>query len=106
VARYDLTSARDFVVGDGNNDVGNKTLTRKPGQPGTKRLAGANGLAAPRIGIPNLEKTERPKICGAMSQQRCDSGIQSAPQKFVQLVGCRDPKVQPKPWVRPAPVKR
>lgn len=93
-------------MGNGNNDVGSKTPTRKPGQPSTKRLAGANGLAAPRIGIPNLEKTERPKICGAMSQQRCDSGNQSAPQKFVQLVGYRDPKARPQPWVRPTPVKR
>jgi hypothetical protein len=27
-----------------------------------------------------------------MSQQRCDSGHQSAPQKFVRLVGYRNPK--------------
>ena len=30
--------------------------------------------------------------CGAMSQQRCDSGVTSTPQQFVHLVGCRDPK--------------
>ncbi len=30
--------------------------------------------------------------CGAMSQQRCDSGATSTPQQFVHLVGCRDPK--------------
>jgi hypothetical protein len=30
-----------------------------------------------------------------MSQQRDDSGAQSMPQKLVQLVGCRDPKVRP-----------
>ncbi len=34
----------------------------------------------------------RPVFCGAMSQQRDDSGAQSMPQKLVQLVGCRDPK--------------
>jgi hypothetical protein len=53
-------------------------------------------------------KAERPRICGAMSEQRGDSGNQSAPQKFVQLVGCRDPKARLKPWVRPrpAPVER
>ncbi len=37
-----------------------------------------------------------------MSQQRGDSGNVSAPQKFV-LVGCRDPKARPEPWVRPRP---
>ena len=31
--------------------------------------------------------------CGAMSQQRSDDGAASTPQKFVHLVGCREPKV-------------
>ena len=39
-----------------------------------------------------------------MSQQRGDSGNFSAPQKFVQLVGCRDTRARPKPWVRPQSV--
>jgi len=30
--------------------------------------------------------------CGAMSQQRADSGAASTPQKFVRLVGCHDQK--------------
>jgi len=85
-------------VGNGNIDVGNKTPTRKPG---------ASGLRTDRQ---NPVKTEGPKICGAMSQQRGDSGRgnESAPQKFVQLVGCRDSSARPEPWVRPrpAPVKR
>jgi hypothetical protein len=40
-----------------------------------------------------------------MSQQYGDShrGNESAPQKFVQLVGCRDPKARSEPWVRPLP---
>jgi hypothetical protein len=79
---------RIAVVGNGNSDVGNKTATRKPGPP----------------------NSERPGICGAMTQQRGDSGRgnESAPQKFVQLVGYRDPKARHDPWVgpRPAPVKR
>jgi hypothetical protein len=45
-----------------------------------------------------------------MSQQCGDNGRghQSAPQKFVQLVGYRDPKGRAEPWVRPgpAPIKR
>jgi hypothetical protein len=42
----------------------------------------------------------------AMTQQGGDSGRrnQSAPQKMVHLVGCRDPNARPKPWVRPRPV--
>jgi len=41
-------------------------------------------------------------MAGAMSQQG------ASPQKFVRLVGCRDPKVRPGPEVRPhpTPVKR
>jgi len=93
-------------VGNGNIDVGNKTPTRKPGRPITERLAGTNGSSELRIGQPNPLKTARPGICGAMSQQCGDSGNVSAPQKFVQLVGCRDPKARPEPWVRPGPVKR
>jgi hypothetical protein len=86
-------------VGKGNIDVGNKIPTRKPGTPIVERSAG--GAA----------KTSGAKISGAMSQQRGDSGRgnESAPQKFVQLVGCRDPKARPEPWVRPrgpAPLKR
>jgi hypothetical protein len=30
-----------------------------------------------------------------MSQQRDNASAQSMPQKLVQLVGCRDPKVRP-----------
>jgi hypothetical protein len=43
-----------------------------------------------------------------MALQCGDSGNQSAPQGFVHLVGCREAKAHPTPWVRPgaAPVKR
>jgi hypothetical protein len=70
-------------VGNGNIDVGNKTATGKPGQP-------KSGLSG---------------NCGAMAQQSCDigRGNQSSPQKFVQLVGYRDPKVR---LQSPSPVKR
>jgi hypothetical protein len=36
-----------------------------------------------------------------MAQQCGDLGNQSAPQKFVHLVGCREPNARPAPWVRP-----
>ena len=93
-------------MGNGNIDVGNKTATRKPGQPIVEHLAGSSSEL--RIDKQNPPKTERVRICGAMSQQRGDSGNESAPQKFVQLVGCRDPKARLEPWVRPraAPLKR
>ena len=87
-------------MGNGNIDVGNKTPTRKPSEP---RIDGKSPLQNPL-------NAERPKICGAMSQQCGDSGRgnESSPQKFVQLVGYRDPNSRPEPWVRPhpAPAKR
>jgi len=104
-------------VGSGNIDVGNDTPTRKPGQPVVENLSGSNG-SEPRID-PSL-KTERQgkiqekiqekaqeqpqektsehpvSLCGAMSQQGGEfRGNVSAPQKLVQLVGCRERKVGP-----------
>jgi hypothetical protein len=64
------------------------------------RLARGDGPSEPRIDKQN----QRPKICGAMSQQRGDSGNQSAPQKLVHLVGYRDPKARLEPWIRPRPI--
>jgi hypothetical protein len=79
---------RISVVGNGNIDVGNETATRKP--------AVNAGSSERRI------NQQQGGNCGAMSQQRCDSGRgnESAPQKFVRLVGYRDPKTSG------APVKR
>jgi hypothetical protein len=97
-------------VGNGNIDVGNKSPTPKPGQPIVERLAGTDGSSELRIDKRNPLKPGRPGISGAMSLQRGDRGRgnESAPQKFVQLVGCRDPKARLEPWVRPrpAPAKR
>jgi len=90
-------------VGSGTIDVGDKTPARKPGQPIVGRLAGSDGSSEPGIDKQTSLKTERPRICVAMSQQCGDSGNVSAPQKFVQLVGCRDPKARSEPWVRPHP---
>jgi hypothetical protein len=97
---------RTAVVGNGNIDVGNKSPTRKPGQPSVERLARTDGSSELRIDKQDPLKPERPGICGAMSLQRGDSGRgnESAPQKFVQLVGCRDPNARLEPWVRPRPV--
>jgi hypothetical protein len=94
------------VVGNGGIDVGKKTPNPKPGRPIVERFAKGNGYAEPRMQAPNTVRIKRPGVCGAMSQQSADSGNQSAPQKFVHLVGCRDPNARPEPWIRPTPVKR
>jgi hypothetical protein len=97
-------------VGNGNIDVGNKSPTRKPGLPSAERLAGSNDAAGLRTDKSAPRKADRPAICGAMSEQRDDGGRgnESAPQKFLQLVGWRDSKIRPDRWVRPraTPVKR
>ena len=97
-------------MGSGNIDVGKKPPTRKARQPFVGALAETDGGSKLRIDEPNPLKKERPRISVAMTQQSGDSGRcnQSAPQKFVHLVGCRDPKARPEPWVRtrPDPAKR
>ena len=82
-------------MGDGTFDAGNKTPARK-----------TNGPSALGIGEPKPLSKERPGICVAMAQQSGDfgRGNQSAPQKLLQLVGCREPKARSEPWVRPLPV--
>jgi hypothetical protein len=90
---------RILALADRNIDVGDKTGNRRSGLPVVERLAKTDSPSA-----------LRPRICRAMLQQCADSGRgnQSAPQKFVQLVGCRDLKAGPQPGgrTRPAPVKR
>jgi hypothetical protein len=89
------------VVGNDNIDVGNERLTRKPGEPAVE--IPADGSSRPPIDRQSLldrqslPKAERPRISGAMAQQCADMGRDnhSAPQKFVRLVGCRDPKARP-----------
>ena len=93
-----LAQQRILVVGSDNNDVGNQTAPRKAGQ----QAAVASVVVAPGTEKAIPPKRERVRICGAMSQQRGDSGHESAPQEFVQLVGYRDPKARPDPWVRPS----
>ncbi len=92
-------------MGNGNIDVGNKTPTREPGQPIVESLAGEVSSEL-RIDKPNPTGNERPRTSVAMAQQCGDSGRinQSAPQKFLQLVGYRDPKARSGPWVRPRPL--
>lgn len=86
-------------VGNRTIEIGNETPARTPGQRVVESPAGTARLTK-----------ARPNVSGAMAQQCGDfgRGNQSAPQKLLQLVGCRDPNARPVPWVRPrpAPVKR
>ena len=95
-------------MGNGDFDVGKTSAARKPDQPIIETPAGTDSPSARRIDKTNPQKVERPRICGAMAQQCGDSGRgnQSAPQKLVHLVGCRDPKASTEPWVRPVPLPR
>ena len=90
-------------MGNGNIDVGKKSPTRKTGQPIVERLFGSSGLPELRIDQPKPAQASRRDNCGAMAQQRGDSGNHSAPQELLHLVGCREkaPPHQPK-----APAKR
>lgn len=78
--------------------VGNKSAVRKsqPTMIGPQNVpAGAFGppsnQAALKIDPKIDQRVEQPAICGEMSQQRGHSGAQSTPQKFLRLVGYRDP---------------
>jgi hypothetical protein len=82
-------------VGSGNTDVGNKTPTRKPGQPehsGSDRLRIDPSL---KTDLQERASGSPAGLCGAMSQQGSEfRGNVSAPQKFVHLVGCREHKAE------------
>jgi hypothetical protein len=75
------------VMRGDNIIVGSKRTTSKSNETTVDDLA-------ERTGSPRAVRKRSPDVCGAMSQQRCDSGSQSTPQKFVRLVGCHDPKIK------------
>jgi hypothetical protein len=41
---------------------------------------------------PRREPEGRGRMCPAMAQQRTDIGNEAAPQEFIRLIGCRDPR--------------
>jgi hypothetical protein len=93
------------AMSNGNIDPGHKSPTRKPDKPAVNP-ANSSVSSEPRTDTQeDYLKTGRPRISAAMSEQCGDMGRgnQSTPQKFVQLVGCRDSKAHPKPWIRPRP---
>ena len=77
-------------MGNGNIDVGKPAATRE-------------GPSGPRIDKPKSLNVEPRSVCRAMTQQSGSGhGHECAPQKFVHLVGYRDPNARLEPWVRPA----
>ena len=72
--------------------VGGNPSIRGPSQAQAQAQVQAQVSDRSRV---DRQDRRRAALCGAMSQQRDDSGAQSMPQKLVQLVGCRDPKVRP-----------
>src|ERR1700742_2447118 len=69
--RVVIQSQRIFLVGNGNNDVGNKTPTRKSGRPIVGDLTETHGPKL-RIDDPNSPMKKRTSV--AMTQQSRDSG--------------------------------
>jgi len=83
------------VMRGDNIIVGSKRTTSKSNSVIVDDLAERSGLSGSGSDRPRSVQKRSPDVCGAMSQQRSDSGGQSTPQKFVRLVGCHDPKIKP-----------
>jgi hypothetical protein len=76
-------------VGNGNFDVGKKRPIRGLLRP----IVGNSPDGEPEQAFEDEDhpKIEQGKSCGAMSEQH-GHGHESSPQKFIHLVGCRDPR--------------
>ena len=73
----------DIVVGKNPPQIRKRLIAKNLSEPA--------GASAPSEPGPSAKEAH----CGAMSQQRGDSGAVSTPQKFVRLVGCHDVKARP-----------
>jgi len=81
----------------GDNIIVGKPVSSKPASTVAGDPAERASLSSLAADTRNSLKKPRPDVCGAMSQQRSDTGSQSTPQKFVRLVGCHDPSIKPQP---------
>jgi hypothetical protein len=91
------------VVGNGNFDPGKQGMNRNRAGPTIRSSSWSD-----RSPVSTPAKASAGEICGAMSEQHgqgCRSD-ESAPQKFVHLVGCRDANARARDGVRPRPVIR
>ncbi|MGA7808165.1 hypothetical protein [Bradyrhizobium sp.] len=82
----------DIIVGDKLGSQGSHDPPPAAAPVDIQKLTAADGAYAARTDQP---KTNWPNRCGAMSEQRGDTSAQSTPQKFVRLVGYRDPNTKP-----------
>jgi hypothetical protein len=71
------------VMGSDDIVVGKNPATRKPAAASENPT---NPASAPAT------SPAREEHCGAMPQQRADSGTASTPQKFLRLIGCHEQK--------------
>jgi hypothetical protein len=86
------------VMGSGDIIAGSNPSTRKPNAKPKVRPETVIAKSLDKGANPSTRRVETAageRHCGAMSQQRTDSGATSTPQKFLHLVGCRDPKARP-----------
>jgi hypothetical protein len=84
--RAAIQSQRGRIVGNGNFDIDKK------GPIGGLLRPGNSPRGEPQAGFDdeNHSNIEQGKTCGAMSEQH-DRSHESSPQKFIHLIGCRDP---------------
>jgi hypothetical protein len=80
------------VMGSGDIIAGSNPSIPEPKAKAMDVKSLAKGAAASRQ---RAEANSGERRCGAMAQQRSDSGATSTPQEFLHLIGCRDPKVRP-----------
>jgi hypothetical protein len=80
---------RMAVMSNGDIVVGKNAPARTSASITPENRAKGTEKSAP------MQAAHEEHHCGAMSQQRGDGGAVSTPQKFLHLVGCRDPKARP-----------
>jgi hypothetical protein len=87
---------RMAVMRSGDIIAGSNPSTRKPKvKPEPVIVKSLDKGAKPPARRADATAGDGERRCGAMSQQRTDSGATSTPQKFLHLVGCHDPKARP-----------
>jgi hypothetical protein len=85
------------VVGNRNFEVGKKRPIPGSVRASVKNSPGENGTG---FEDENHPKIEQGKTCGAMSEQHGQRN-ESSPQKFIHLIGCRDPRARTRTRTHP-----
>jgi hypothetical protein len=105
--RVGLDEPGDDDVGNGSIDANKGSRTGKRDRATVQSPTGASGLPQLQIDSSHRPNDSESWVCGAMSEQHGQDGRgnESVPQKFVRLVGCRDPNVRNERGARPHPGK-